>query len=398
MSVINQMLKDLEARRNVSEHGRYISPARKGEVSWLVWLPVSLLLGMGVGLVFWHQIRSAEAEHSSVVVATPVHSSGATVTTPSAAPAVAPVAQGATPAPVLLSGHGDDPVSGGSSTRSFSTSSSAALSELPAVKASDADNTLSNAQETEGVAPVASSVVDESAQEVPEEALSTESGSEYGPMSTEEAPLPAAPPQDQLQIDEVTLSPDEEAALQRKQADQSMERGDLPKAREALYALLQAKPTDTQAREKLAALLFGAGDEAGARRVLEQGIALVPGYANFRLLSARMDMSNGQKSRALATLRGCEPSVGENMDFYATRAALAQELGDYPLAAGSYQKLTFQQPAEGRWWMGLAISYEKSGRPQAALDAYRHAQATSGLSATSREFVHQRLTRLEHTP
>ena len=214
----------------------------------------------------------------------------------------------------------------------------------------------------------------------------------------EEAPVTEDQPVDELQIEEVTLSPAEEAALLRRQAEQAMTKGDLPKARSSLSALLQATPLDHSAREKLAGLLFGAAEEVEARSVLEQGMALAPTYANYRLLLARMDMSVGQKSRALARLRDCEPEARSNLDFYATRAALAQELGDYPLAASSYQRLTLQQPAEGRWWLGLGISYEKAGRPHAALDAYRRAEMSAGLSAPSREFVRQRRIRLEQKP
>ena len=395
MSVINQMLKDLEARRSVSEHGRYISPASKREVSWLIWLPVSLLLGIAVGLIFWLQIRSTERVVDPVsVAAPPTHITSATAAVSSAVIA----SREKEPTKTLLAAGADHSTAANtvSGVASGSTSQALALSSGAAETKSDEavmeESLIAQDDSQKG------GVEDGSVKEASDEVVAADSANMEEPLPVEESVIPAAPPQDQLQIDEVTLSADDEAALQRKQAEQAMDRGNLPKAREAFYALLQAKPTDTQAREKLAALLFGAGDVAGARSLLEQGIALTPDYANFRLLSARMDMSNGQKSRALTTLRGCEPDVGKNMDFYATRAALAQELGDYSLSANSYQKLTFRQPAEGRWWMGLAISYEKSGRPQAALDAYRHAQAAAGLSANSLEFVRQRLARLEHTP
>lgn len=64
-----------------------------------------------------------------------------------------------------------------------------------------------------------------------------------------------------------------------------------------------------------------------------------------------------KKFRALARLRDCEPEARSNLDFYATRAALAQEAGDYPLAASSYQRLTLQQPArgDGGWGLGLPM-------------------------------------------
>ena len=321
MSVINQMLKDLEARRSVSVHGRYISPARKGEVSWLLWLPVSLLLGIGVGLLFWHQFREAAPVSSSTpVVIAPVKGSGGMGGTPATTVATPGIqdksaAQGSPAASI------DTPVSASQSAQKLSVATSGASALSSAVAVPEEETEANEPPVTQG-ADLAEVAGGQNEKETTDDPLTLDSGGEAFSTLEASSPFSAAPPQDQLQIDEVTLSPDEEAALQRKQAEQAMDRGELTKAKEALYALLQAKPSDTQAREKLAALLFGAGDEARARRVLEQGMALAPNYANFRLLSARIDMSNGQKSRALAALRGSEPDVGSNMDFYATRAAL----------------------------------------------------------------------------
>ena len=42
MSVINQMLKDLEQRRGVSEHGRYVPDNKRAALSWFIWLPCSV--------------------------------------------------------------------------------------------------------------------------------------------------------------------------------------------------------------------------------------------------------------------------------------------------------------------------------------------------------------------
>ena len=109
---------------------------------------------------------------------------------------------------------------------------------------------------------------------------------------------------------------------------------------------------------------------------------------------ARVVLASGNKAQALQTLSGLEPMVSRNLDYYATRAALAQELEQPAVAARSYQQLVVVQPSEARWWLGLAIAMDKQGRALAALDAYRKA-LTLPLSPASRQFVQQRIGQLE---
>lgn len=388
MSVINQMLKDLEQRRGVSEHGRYVPDSKRASLSWFIWLPCSVLFGVGAGLFMWSYLQPKlpspmpGSAVSTVEAKMPATVSGApSAPRPVALPLQADVSAASSPALPALA------------TESVPVETVVGMSdEIRDEKETDEEPLTSDDQLY--VNQPKSSRFEENGLARNNSAFE-ESSSTSDTTIIDDSPVTEEQPADELQIEEVTLSPAEEASLQRRQAEQAMTKGDLPKARSSLSALLQATPLDHSAREKLAGLLFGAGEEAEARRVLEQGMALAPTYANYRLLLARMEMSVGQKSRALAHLRDCEPEVRSNLDFYATRAALAQELGDYPLAASSYQKLTVQQPAEGRWWLGLGIAYEKAGRPQAALDAYRRAELSAGLSVPSREFVRQRRIRLE---
>jgi MSHA biogenesis protein MshN len=171
-------------------------------------------------------------------------------------------------------------------------------------------------------------------------------------------------------------------------------KGQLDVARDAFSRVLANEPKDHEIRERLAGLLYGDGRVPEAQQLLEEGIRLAPARADFRLMQARLALSTGNKAQALQSLSGWEPPVASNLDYYATRAALAQELSQTSLAASSYRLLTQAQPAEARWWLGLGISLDKQGRPQAALEAYRKALGLP-LSAGSRHFVQQRIGQLE---
>ena len=76
------------------------------------------------------------------------------------------------------------------------------------------------------------------------------------------------------------------------------------------------------------------------------------------------------------------------------KAALYQKVGQYQSAALLYQALLQSKPESSRYWLGLAISYDKLSDNTAALHAYRRAAQTNDLSATVMVFVKQRIHHL----
>ena len=192
MSVINQMLKDLETRRSVSEHGRYISPVRKGEVSWLVWLPVSLLLGIGIGLIFWHQIRGEAVTTSVPAVITPAHSSDTRMTSPSTAAATL-VIQDKMPSQVSPAAPIENPVSASRAANNISPAPSQALALSSVAKVSDGDteaddNQVTQDEELTGVAG------EQNVKVAPDDALTVADGGEDTAIPAEESSFAESAP------------------------------------------------------------------------------------------------------------------------------------------------------------------------------------------------------------
>ena len=159
--------------------------------------------------------------------------------------------------------------------------------------------------------------------------------------------------------------------------------------------VLANDPLDYNSRKQLAALYYGENQLSAARDVLQQGITLMPTNADLRLLAARVAQAMGDKQAALQSLVAISPSVANNLDFYAMRAALAQQLGQTAEAGYSYLALTRTQPNIGRWWLGLAISQDQRGLLNDAKQAYRRALMDNQLSAASRRFAQQRIQHLE---
>lgn len=383
MSVINTMLRDLEQREGQTLSGRYQPPApRRGRLL----LGIALLGGIAVpALAYWlwpgqGYVAEPLAAGPAVQAVPLAEKMAPAVTAPQPSAAVATPVAAVTSAAVAPSVVAPAPAVSSAVAPAVNSPARAAVVATAALESSE----TSSSQE-----PATSDVVDDALL-----------GPDEGPQPTEASELAdtelVAPeePSGTLEIAEEHLSPQQEAALERRKGLQAISKGQLDVARDAFAQVLANDPLDHEIRERLAGLFYGEGRLPEAQQVLTDGIRLAPAQANFRLMLARVVLASGNKAQALQTLSELEPMVSRNLDYYATRAALAQELEQPAVAARSYQQLVVVQPGEARWWLGLAIAMDKQGRALAALDAYRKA-LTLPLSPASRQFVQQRIGQLE---
>ena len=396
MSVINTMLKDLEQRQGQTLSGRYLppTPRRRGLPLLIGLLLLVVLPAVAYGV--WHiWLRPAgpqAANPAPTTVPTPA------VPTPTTA---SPTLEKSTIHPVA---EAQEPMT---QVQSAATASVSAAVVTPAVAPEQADSPRMQAKVSSPVAVPMPSREPAQATDVatlpaaePAESAELEDallGPDEGPQVTE-ASAPEAEfveePKGSLEIADETLSPQQEAELERRKGLQAVSKGQLTQACDSFSRVLANDPLDHETRERLAGLLYGEGRLPEAQQVLAEGIRLAPMRADFRLMQARLAMASGNKAQALQTLSDQEPAVASNLDYYATRAALAQELEQPAIASRSYQQLVIAQPTEARWWLGLGISLDKQGRALAALDAY-HKALNLPLSSASRQFVQQRIGQLE---
>lgn len=358
MSVINQMLKDLDRRQQGSASAAvYIAPARQ-QGWWMLLL--TLICGLALGIlgwrtwIYWQQIHTVTAA-SEVAAPDVVARAAAPVSPPEPVEATLPVPR-----------H-----------------------EPEAEEQGDAD---AGAQGGDGVPFDAASKIDE--HPPTDEELQPELYAELA--AEQEAPRPAAAPRKpgRLKIETVELSPRELAALAERKATTAMAKGKMRDAQDNYYDVLAHDPDNQGAREQLAGLLYGEGRLVEARQLLEEGLRRDPQQADFRLLLARLAISEGQPQQALGWLSGYQPDLADNMDYYATWAGLTQELGQNADAAALYVKLLRQQPDQGRWWLGLGVAEDGQGHSQRALDAYRNALLHGNLGEASTNWLQQRIGQL----
>ncbi|WP_421315277.1 tetratricopeptide repeat protein [Aeromonas veronii] len=357
MSVINQMLKDLDRRQQGSEGAAvYIAPARQ-QGWWMLLL--TLICGLALGILGWRTWSYWQQTH--------IVTAASEVLAPDVVErAAAPVSQ---PEPVEV----------------------AAALPLPSQDEVNDEAVESDSDDgTDGAPFDASSDVDET--EPTDEELQPEL---YAELAAEQQAVASTPRKPSvLKIETVELSAKELAALAERKATTAMAKGSLRDAQDNYYQVLAHDPYNQGAREQLAGLLYGEGRLTEARQLLEEGIRLDPQQADFRLLLARLAISEGHQQQALGWLSGYQPDLASNMDYYATWAGLTQELGQNADAAALYVKLLRQQPDQGRWWLGLGVAEDGQGHSQRALDAYRNALLHGNLGEASTNWLEQRIGQL----
>ena len=178
------------------------------------------------------------------------------------------------------------------------------------------------------------------------------------------------------------------------EAQQALQQQNYSRAVELLQALHEAQPDNPEATRWLA-WAYLAGDQ------LEALLAWLPGQlrarpedAELRMLLGRAQLLGGDKAAALATLEENSPAVAANPGYHALLAALRQQVGDWSGSAALYRQLVALQPQQAAWQLGLAIALEQLDQPTQAGERYRLAVRGQGLDGNARRFAAERAAAL----
>ena len=392
MSVINRMLKDLEKRSGNADPGVYhpVREARSPVLTGVLAGAVVLLAG-ALGFMVWQrmapQTPSAASQVSKASAGEPAPGQSAPGYGASAAPGEA----GGAGAAAAGSGAAGAAVTGAAASGMVSVSPEEAARkerEDSLILGSDVSDEELKALEDEIYGPDPALVP-----EPPAASSRDRRGARTAAVS--EPPRESRKKPGTMRVQEVKLTPAQENELDRKTAATALSRGDIPAAKTALRSILAREPKDAKAREKLASLLYGETNLPEAKAVLRDGIATDPSRGSYRLLLARILTEEGRKKEALSALAGYSPKASaENLDYIALEATLATELSEPVLAVDAYSRLTRIMPREGKWWLGLAVAFDRQGSPSAARANYRQA-LNLGLPEASTRFARQRLRELD---
>ena len=166
----------------------------------------------------------------------------------------------------------------------------------------------------------------------------------------------------------------------------------LGQAREAegiatLRLALKDDPEHLAARQLLIKFSVDRRDLETAQTDLEEGLRRLPKQTAWAMLLSRIKLDRGDAGGALALLERHESHAGSAADYQGAMAAMLQRLNRQADAEGRFGRAAQTEPGNGRWWIGLGMTREAQGKTTEAREAYRNALGTNGLGAELRSFA-----------
>lgn len=412
MSVINQMLRDLDAR-HASEQERAGLPPRlrtlppttvRRSAEWRL-----LVLGMVVGaaitalLANWYFAPPA----LPVSVATPA-------STPVPPPAPTPAAVSQPPAPAAMPPNPETAPPAAAPTAAAAIpdlslppvsvptdSAEMKLSSLPALAESDALSQFAPAKPAAQPAPPKKSAAAKNApvQAAAQPAKAAADSVKRAPESREAKPAPlsatstSAAGTEDAQIDKRMKGGQarEMADGEYRKAMQAVKRGDNTAAYPLFQRALELDPGLAKARQGLLSVLVGGRQWAEARQVAQNGLALDPTQTGWATILARLQFEQGDAAAAIETLARHAAHASGDADYQGLHAYLLQKQQRPAEAVQRFQAALALRPNEGRWWFGLGLALEAAGHGGEAKEAYAKAKEVGNLPGDMMSVVEHKL-------
>jgi MSHA biogenesis protein MshN len=260
-------------------------------------------------------------------------------------------------------------------------------------------------------APVLAEAVSPVPQETPGETRDTHAlGAEAAPREPlPKAPLPVVAHKVPAAVSSVPATPADTASVARtrvrtltpaEQAQQAFEQGaaalrqEQPRrAEDLLREALALQPGHSEARLALASLQLRLQRPAEALALLAAGLALEPQSVELARLRGHLLLQQDRLQEARRVLETAAPGASERADYQALLGTLYQRLGAHEQAVNHYRQALGLQPDQCLWWMGLGVSLEQTHQGGAAREAFRTALGYS-LSPALQQYIQGRLTAL----
>ncbi len=158
-----------------------------------------------------------------------------------------------------------------------------------------------------------------------------------------------------------------------------------------LKEILTLAPSDQKSRKQLAVLLFSNARVQEASTVLSEGLKIAPAESSLRMMLARALFKSGNIDSAFEVLSQHPYQQIASDELLSLRAALAEKLGLYAQAQTDYQILVNRDPNQAKWWLGLGVSQDKQKLITQALTSYQQAKALNQLPIQVDSFVTKRI-------
>lgn len=190
------------------------------------------------------------------------------------------------------------------------------------------------------------------------------------------------------------VSPKQRSENLYRQAVSWIQQGHGAEAQNALRQAVGINPANHDARLLLAALLVDTNRSAEAGALLQAGLGIVPGHSGFSMALARLQLGSGAKEEALATLEQGLPMAGNDPEYHAFLAALLQKKERHEEATQHYITALRSNPSMPSWLVGVGISLRAINKMADAAEAFQRAIDTGELSPAVAKFADQQLQQI----
>lgn len=120
-----------------------------------------------------------------------------------------------------------------------------------------------------------------------------------------------------------------------------------------------------------------------------------PPHLESSLNQAKSLISQKRPQDAIKLLQNIHPDPTSKETYLALIAAANQQSGNAKQASATYQQLVAKKPGKAEYWLGLAIAEENNGHISAAREAYAKALSKNSLNTPVIDYIKQRQTALD---
>lgn len=203
----------------------------------------------------------------------------------------------------------------------------------------------------------------------------------------EEVVIGAGSPSAPIEKQNRGLTSYELAEIEFRNGVTRLKQGRLGEAEASFRAALREDRSHLPARQALIGLLIDMRRNQDAEQVVRDALAFNPRQPRHAMLLARLELDRGDAAAAVATLEAVKPYAGVDAEFYAFFAAALQRAGRYREAAELYKNALAVEPGNAIWTMGLGISLRAAGQPDEAREAFRRAAESRSLAPELQRYV-----------
>ena len=172
---------------------------------------------------------------------------------------------------------------------------------------------------------------------------------------------------------------------------QAQDSASLLMRKETLKDLLTLDPRHLPARNLMLQTLIKLNEAAELDAFAQESLDLFPSHLAFITARAHLQIQRKQFAAALAMLEQLDASQINDQTYLSLLAAVYQQQQHYQKSADLYQRLTQLQPDKAEHWLGLGIASENLHHSQSAISAYRQALAKNSLNRQVVDYINQRL-------